>query len=182
MPTIVRGSTSSSTEVDNPSSVAAFIDAALQYESSWERAEDHELRHGGGLEYYGASVGAIRGTLRNTWRRYPDLGHDDVVLLASELWSRPVFERRLTAVVLLQSSLQVLRHTDLTRIEGFLRTAGLTFLEDALAVDVVAPLLEQLSGQEAARARVVLERWAGGDSIPLRRAAVRAASGRRSSG
>ncbi|WP_262364389.1 DNA alkylation repair protein [Arthrobacter echini] len=163
-------------------SVAAFIDAALQYESSWERAEDHELLHGGGLEYYGASVGAIRGTLRNARRRYPDLRHDDVVRLASELWSRPVFERRLTAVVLLQSSAQLLRHTDLTRIEGFLRTAGLPYLEDALALDVVAPLMEQLSGQEAARARVVLERWAGGDSMPLQRAAVRAATGRRSSG
>ncbi|THJ67573.1 DNA alkylation repair protein [Arthrobacter echini] len=155
---------------------AEFIDAALQYESSWERAEEYEQRHGTHVEYYGASVGAIRGTLRNAARRYPDLGHDDVVLLASELWSLPVFERRLAAIVLLQSSVQLLRHTDLTRIEGFLRTAALRYLEDALAVDVVAPLLGRLSGQDAARAGVVLERWAAADQAALRRAAELALS------
>jgi hypothetical protein len=154
------------------SDAADFIDESLQYESSWERAEDYEQRYGTGLEYYGASVGAIRGTLRNAERRYPGLGHDDVTALASELWSRPVFERRLAAVVLLQSAVRLLRHSDLTRIEGFLRSASVPELADPLAVDVVGALVLRLQGQEAVRARAVLERWAAADDAVLRRAAV----------
>ncbi|MEC5199815.1 hypothetical protein RCH21_002054 [Arthrobacter sp. PL16] len=151
---------------------AEFIDESLQYESSWERAEDHERRYGPHLEYYGASVGAVRGTIRNAERRYPGLGHDDVTALASELWSRPVFERRLSAVVLLQSAVELLRHSDLTRIEGFLRSAQVPELVDPLAVDVVGHLLLRLTGQDAVRARVVLDRWASADDAWLRRSAV----------
>ncbi len=149
-----------------------FIDEALQYESSWERAEDFERRYGDRLEYYGASIGAVRGTVRNAQRRYPELGHDDITALASELWSRPVFERRLAAVVLLQSSVRLLRSSDLTRVEGFLRSAYLPELVDPLAVDVVGPLLLRLPGPEAARAQAVLDRWAAADDAWLRRAAV----------
>lgn len=156
-------------ETDGP---AGFIDESLQYESSWERAEDFERRYGDRLEYYGASMGAVRGTVRNAARRYPDLGHDDVTALASELWSRPVFERRLAAVVLLQSFVRLLRSSDLTRIESFLRSAHLPELVDPLAVDVVGPLLLRLPGPEAARAQAVLHRWAAADDAWLRRAAV----------
>lgn len=155
--------------VDGP---ADFIDESLQFESSWERAEDHERRYGTGLEYYGASVGAVRGTVRNAERRYPGMRHDDLTALASDLWSRPVFERRLAAVVLLQSAVPLLRHSDLTRIEGFLRSAQLRELVDPLAVDVVGSLVLRLTGQDAARARAVLDRWATADEGWLRRAAV----------
>ncbi|WP_235498970.1 DNA alkylation repair protein [Arthrobacter sp. Leaf234] len=149
-----------------------FIDESLQYESTWERAEDHERRFGTELEYYGASVGAVRGSVRNAGRRYPALDHDDVTALASALWSTPVYERRLAAVVLLQSASGLLRHSDLTRIEGFIRSAALRDLVDALAVDVVGSLLQRLAGQDAARASAVVARWAGTDEPLLRRAAV----------
>ena len=58
-------------------------------------------------------------------RRYRDLVHDDITALSSELWAVPVFERRLAAIVLLQSRV-TLKNTDLTRIEGFVpgRAAG----------------------------------------------------------
>jgi hypothetical protein len=42
------------------SDAGEFVDAALQRESSWERAEDWERRLGDSLSYYGASVGAVR--------------------------------------------------------------------------------------------------------------------------
>ncbi|WP_104164532.1 DNA alkylation repair protein [Arthrobacter sp. SX1312] len=158
--------------MSTPSDAAAFIDDALQYESAWERAEDYERRFGAGLEYYGASIGAVRGTVRSAERRYPDLGHDGLTALASDLWSRPVFERRLAAVVLLQSAVRLLRHSDLTRIEGFLRSASLPDLADPLAVDVVGPMLVRLSGPDAVRAASVLDRWAAGQDAALRRAAV----------
>jgi hypothetical protein len=103
--------------------------------------------------------------VRDALRKFKDLDHDGVVLLASALWgqpkpgARPVFERRLAAVVLLQSKVGLLRHSDLTRIEGFLRTAGTPELADPLAADVVAPLLGGLPGRDRQRVDVVLARW-----------------------
>ena len=149
---------------------ADFIDAALQREASWERADAlNELDDG--LRYYGASVGAVRGTVRDALRKYRDMTHDDVTFLSTELWSVAVFERRLAAVVLLQTSVGLLRNTDLTRIEGFLRSSRVEALVDPLAADVVVPLVAALSGQDRLRADAVVDRWAKDDAPMLRRAA-----------
>jgi hypothetical protein len=117
-------------------------------------------------------VGAVRGTVRDALRRHSDLAHDDVTALSSELWAVPVFERRLAAVVLLQSTVRLLRNSDLTRIEGFVRTARLRALVDPLAVDVVGPLMEGLDTQGRGRADAVLDRWVREPDVWLRRAAL----------
>ena len=98
--------------------------------------------------------------------------HDEVTALASELWSPPVFERRLAAIVLLQRHVGMLRGSDLTRIEQLLRDARVADLVDPMAVDVVRPLLGRLDGTEAERARRIVDRWAGEDDRNLRRAAT----------
>ena len=149
-----------------------FIDASLQREGSWLRAEDLQSRGGSELQYYGASVGAVRGTIRDALRRHRGLTHDDITALSSELWSVPVYERRLSAVVLLQSKVSALDNADLTRIEGFLRTAGLRELTDPLAIDVVGPLVSGLDLLDRVRADSVLDRWAREQDVWLRRAAL----------
>jgi hypothetical protein len=151
-----------------------FVDVTLQAEGDWYRAEDAQARLGSTLRFYGASVGAVRGTIRDLARRHPGMSHDEITALSSELWTVPVFERRLAAVVLLQSNLKLLKASDLTRLEGFVRSAGLNALIDPLATDVIGPLLERLDAQERARATAVLARWAQGDAA-LRRAAQLAA-------
>lgn len=96
------------------SAAAEFIDFTLQREASEERAEAQQ-EHSDELRYYGASVGAIRGAVRDAGQKFQPLGHDELTALSSELWAVPVFERRLAAVVLLQSNLSLLRNSDLTR-------------------------------------------------------------------
>lgn len=150
---------------------AEFIDRTLQTEGSEERADADADRIGQGLRFYGASVGAVRGTVRDADRRYPGMSHDEVTALASELWSEPVYERRLAAIVLLQRHLAVLRGNDLTRIEQFLRDAGVPELVDPLAGDVVRSLLERFEEPEATRARRIIDRWSEADDPNLRRAA-----------
>jgi len=149
-----------------------FIDTTLQRESSWQRAEAGQERFGPGLCVYGASVGAVRGTVRDALRRHRELDRDGLTALSSELWAVPVFERRLAAVVLLQSALRHLDNSDLTRIEGFLRGAHLPDLADPLAVDVVGPLIAGLDGQARTRAEAVLDRWLRDPDPWLRRAAL----------
>ena len=153
------------------SAAGEFVDATLQNESSWERADADRARLGDtGLSFYGASVGAVRGTIRDTGRRYPGLGHDDITALSSELWAVPVFERRLAAIVLLQTHVRMLRASDLTRIEGFLRQALSPALIDPLATDVLAPLVTALDAPARGRAAAVIDRWATEPGPGLRRA------------
>jgi 3-methyladenine DNA glycosylase AlkD len=149
---------------------AEFIDAALQRETSWSLPDDG--RESSGLTSYGASVGAVRGTVRDALRKFRGLTHDDVTALASELWAVPVFERRLAAVVLLQSSVALLDNSDLTRIEGFVRDGRLRALVDPLATDVIGPLIERLDDTGRGRASVALDRWATENNVWLRRAAI----------
>lgn len=128
-------------------------------EGSEERASADAERIGGGLRFYGASVGAVRGAVRDARRRHPELTHDEVTALASELWSVPVFERRLAAVVLLQGQVPALLVSDFTRLEQLLRSAGVRELIDPLMTDVALPLLDRLDGVEATRARRIVGRW-----------------------
>ncbi|MBD1541120.1 DNA alkylation repair protein [Arthrobacter sp. IA7] len=156
------------------SAAGEFVDDTLQREASWYRAEDMRHRFGSGMQYYGASVGAVRGTVRDALRRHAGLTHDEITALTSELWGVPVYERRLAAVVLLQSRLELLTNSDLTRMEGFVRDAHMPTLVDPLAVDVIGPLVERLGGQARVRADAVLDRWAGDPDVWLRRASLMA--------
>ncbi|RLK52147.1 DNA alkylation repair protein [Microbacterium telephonicum] len=156
--------------MDSPA--AAFIDRTLRAEASewrtWADGDDSV----GGMRVYGASVGAIRGTVRDALRRHRGLDHDDVTALASELWALPVFERRFAAIVLLQGQVGALTANDLTRIEGFLRDARIAALIEPLATDVVRPLLARLEGADAERAGRIVMRWARADADGLRQAAA----------
>ncbi|TQJ36634.1 DNA alkylation repair protein [Arthrobacter sp. SLBN-122] len=166
---------------DVVSAAADFVDRTLQNEGAWYRADDVGHRLGGVLDSYGSSIGAVRGTVRDALRKFKDLDHDGTVMLASALWgqprpgSRPVFERRLAAVVLLQSKVRLLRHSDLTRLEGFLRSARAADLTEPLLSDVLVPLLAGLGERDRQRAGVVLARWRE-DADPELRAAAGALS------
>ena len=153
-----------------------FVDKALQYEGDWYRADAERERLNSDLQFYGASVGAVRGTVRDAARKFPGMSHDEVTALASELWSVPVYERRLAAVVLLQSNVRMLRSSDLTRIEHFVRHSAHAELADPLARDVIAPLLPLLDPVGRRRADAVLDRWERGDDPWLARASVQARS------
>lgn len=148
-----------------------FIDRTLQLEGSEARAGADAERIGGHLRFYGASMGAVRGTVRDALRRHRGLSHDEVTALAAELWSEPVFERRLAAIVLLQGQVGTLRAGDLTRLEQFFRDGRVRELVDPLATEVVRPLLARLEGGEASRVRRIVDRWSSDTDPNLRRAA-----------
>ena len=146
------------------SEAAEFIEAALQYEVSPYSYPSDEPD---GLLRYGTSVGAIRGTIRDALKRYPGMSHDEITALSSELWSAAVFERRQAAIILLQAHVDILVANDLTRIEGFIRSAGSSVLVDQLVADVVRPMLAQMDPGTLARVQTVLARWATDPSATL---------------
>jgi hypothetical protein len=143
---------------------ADFIDAALQYEVSpyvWATEADD------GLLRYGTSIGAIRGTLRDARKRYPAMSHDEILSLSSELWTPQIFERRQAAIILLQSHLDLLIASDLTRLEGFVRSAGSAVLIDQLVRDVLTPMIAGMDAATLARARVVIQRWVSDPHVSI---------------
>ncbi|MBF4633180.1 DNA alkylation repair protein [Agreia pratensis] len=152
-----------------------LVDEALQYESSWQRAEEHRALIGEGIGFYGTSVGAIRATLRDTLRRFAELGHDEITALSSLLWEADVYERRLAAVILLQTHVDMLVVTDLTRLEGFLRSSAVDELALVLARDVIRPLVDSFDGRDRVRADAVVARWTQSED-PRVRGAARVAS------
>jgi len=149
-----------------------FVDATLQFESTWQRALADEARIGTDLKFYGTSVGAVRSTIRNAAQRYPGLGHDEITALSSELWHPPVFERRLAAIVLLQTHVRLLDNSDLTRLEGFLRDARTLALAEPLIGEVISPLIGGLDVQGRTRANRALARWSTDSNPWLRLAAM----------
>ncbi|TFD53936.1 DNA alkylation repair protein [Cryobacterium frigoriphilum] len=148
-----------------------FVDSTLQSEGTWYRAADDKERLNSDLRFYGASVGAVRGTVRDLARRYPGMTHDEITALSSELWREPVFERRLASVVLLQANVSRLVGSDLTRIEGFVRDARLAALVDPLALDVLGPLRENVGRRDRMRIDLAFDRWVR-DDVWLARAAL----------
>jgi len=151
---------------------AEFVAATLEREGDAYRADAERERLGSDLVFVGASVGAVRGTVRDLGRRRRGMTRDDATALASELWRSRVYEQRLAAVVLLQAHVERLDNGDLTRIEGFVREARLRALVDPLALDVIGPLVERLAGAARAKADAALDRWAGEPDVWLRRAAL----------
>jgi hypothetical protein len=147
------------------SAPADFIDAALRYEVS---PYSYPSEEPDGLLRYGTSIGAIRGTIRDALKRYPGMSHDEITALSSELWSAAVFERRQAAIILLQAHVEVLVASDLTRIEGFIRSAGSDALVDELVAEVVGPMLTQMDAPSLHGVHHVLSRWATGPNVTLR--------------
>jgi len=152
-----------------------FLRQVLAYEGDVWRAQDVRERLGHGLDATGASVGAVRGSVRDALNKFRGLTHDDVTALSSELWDPPVFEHRLAAVVLLQTRVALLRVSDLTRLEGFVRDGRVPELVDPLAADVVRPLRAALDDRARRRMDAVLDRWADEGGM-LARAAARVRS------
>jgi hypothetical protein len=75
-------------------------------------------------------------------------------------------------VILLQANSSVLVVSDLTRLEGFLRSSLLEEVADVLTRDVILPLVASLNGRDRARADAVVARWGHGDEPVLNRAAA----------
>ena len=150
------------------SDAADFLDAALQYEVSPYSYPDSD----DGLARYGTSIGAVRGSVRDALKKFPGMSHDEVLTLSSELWAVPVFERRQAAIVLLQSRVRELKANDLTRVEGFLRTASSDALVEQLVADVLVPMMAAMDVADASRAMQVIDRWASEPTAALRTAAL----------
>jgi 3-methyladenine DNA glycosylase AlkD len=132
-----------------------------------ERAEGEKRYLKSELDFIGVSVWQIRRVMKAFARRHPDLSHDDLVALVAALWSKPVFERRMMAAMLLEENVPTLEPDDLELIERLIRESKTWALVDVLSGDVVGAMI-MLDPNVAAR----LDAWAKDEDFWVRRSAL----------
>ncbi|HEU4488328.1 MAG TPA: DNA alkylation repair protein, partial [Actinomycetota bacterium] len=105
-----------------------------------ERAANEKRYLKSDLEFLGATVGDIRKSVRAVVRDHKWLDHDQLVALVEELWRKPIHERRMAAVVLLESRVDLLTGDDLDLLERLIRESKTWALVDGLASKVTGAL------------------------------------------
>jgi 3-methyladenine DNA glycosylase AlkD len=145
--------------------LARGIETELRRRGTPERAAGEKQYLKSDLRFLGARLADIRRVTRDASQRFPP--HlDDTLGLVEELWSQPVFERRMAAAILLELHAGQLRAADLSLIERLIRDSRTWALVDVLAGDVVGEMALRL------RVRRTLDRWAGDDDFWVRRSSL----------
>jgi 3-methyladenine DNA glycosylase AlkD len=109
----------------------------------------------------------MRQTLGALKAKHRGIDRQGLVALVGLLWSRPMFERRMMAVLLLEAFEPLLRPADIRLLERLIRASKTWALVDELAIAITGPLVERFP--ELLR---VLDRWARDDDFWLRRSAM----------
>ena len=133
-----------------------------------ERAVQEKRYLKSDLTFLGATVWQIRAEVKAMARADPDMDHDRLTRVAEALWSKPIFERRMAATILLELRTDLVGVADLVLVEGFLREALTWALVDGLAADVVGAML----ASDPDRTIPVLDRWSTDDDFWIRRSAL----------
>jgi 3-methyladenine DNA glycosylase AlkD len=144
------------------------LEADLRVVATPERAEAERSYLKSDLEFLGVTVWHIRAAVKEIASDHPDMDNEQLVELVTALWSEPVFERRMAAVMILERFSSLLGTEDLTLIERLLRESKTWALVDGLAGDVVGAILAS-HPTETAR---VLDRWAKDPDFWIRRSSL----------
>jgi 3-methyladenine DNA glycosylase AlkD len=141
------------------------IERALKRAARPERAAAEKGYLKSDLAFFGSTLGDMRRIAGSTAKN-GSFGRDAVIALVEELWSKPVFERRMVAVILLELHASTLGSKDLPFIEGLIRGSMTWALVDGLAGDVVSEI--------ALRHRIKqkLDKWAKDDDFWIRRSSL----------
>jgi 3-methyladenine DNA glycosylase AlkD len=150
-----------------PAREAAALERRLRKLGTPERAEAEKRYLKSDLGHLGATVWQIRREGRALAKKHPGLSHGELVALVSELWAKPVHERRMAATMLLEAYPELVGPADLTLLERLIRESKTWALVDGLAGDVVGQLIVRHP-----RAASKLDRWAADDDFWIRRAAL----------
>jgi len=151
--------------VPGAASIARGIETELRRAGTRERAEGEKRYLKSDLAFLGARLPDIRAAVRAATKSV-DLDRDDLVDLVTELWRKPVFERRMAAVLLLELHVDVLRGSDLPVVESLIRASETWALVDPLAVNVVGAL----NGRHPIKRK--LDGWARDPDFWVRRSSL----------
>jgi 3-methyladenine DNA glycosylase AlkD len=151
--------------VADEAKIARRIETELKQVGTLERAAGEKQYLKSDLTFLGSTLGDMRRVAKTTIQT-ETLGPDDLMALVQELWNKPVFERRMVAVILLELRAPELGPGDLPAIEMLIRESKTWALVDGLAGDVVGgiALRHGIKGR--------LDRWAKDHDFWIRRSSL----------
>jgi 3-methyladenine DNA glycosylase AlkD len=147
--------------------VAAAIDVELRRHHNPTRAPAEKAYLKSDLDFLGVGLPAMRQAVRAVKQEHAGIDRRALVEVVTILWSRPVFERRMMAVLLLEAFEPLLRPADMKLLERLIRASKTWAFVDELAIAITGPLVER--SPELLR---TLDRWAEDDDFWLRRSAM----------
>jgi 3-methyladenine DNA glycosylase AlkD len=147
------------------SQLARALEAELKASGTQERADAEKQYLKSDLTFLGSTLAEMRGAAKSV-AKSASLDHDDLIALVRELWRKPVFERRMVAVILLELHASELGPKDLPLLEELIRGSKTWALVDGLAGDVVGDIALR-HGLERK-----LDRWAKDDDFWIRRSSL----------
>jgi 3-methyladenine DNA glycosylase AlkD len=147
--------------------VADELEARLRAIGTPARATGEKAYLKSDLDFTGTLVSDTRAEVKRLAAGLA-LDHDQMIKLATELWSRPVFELRLAAIMLLQRSPRLVSVGDVPFVERMVRESRTWALVDYLAVDVLGRLVEA----DPAGLTTIMDGWATDDDFWVRRTSL----------
>ena len=147
--------------------MAAAIDVELRRHRNPARAPREKAYLKSDLEFFGVGLASMRRVARAVTQQHSGLDRRRLVALVGILWNRPVFERRMMAVLLLEAFQPLLRAPDMKLLERLIRESKTWAFVDELAIVITGPLVER-----SPELRRVIDRWAVDDDFWLRRSAM----------
>jgi 3-methyladenine DNA glycosylase AlkD len=150
-----------------PRAIADEIESRLRAAGTAKRAIGEKAYLKSDLEFTGTLVSETRAVVR---RIDAELGpdHDPLIELVEALWSKPVFERRLAAIMFLQRHPRLLSVADVPLVERLVRESGTWALVDYLATDVLGRMVEA----DPDPMTRVMDRWATDADFWIRRSSL----------
>jgi 3-methyladenine DNA glycosylase AlkD len=149
------------------SSDADRIEAGLRALGTPERAVNEKRYLKSDLDHAGTRVPDVRAVVRAFTRAHRDLSHDELIALVRALWSRPVFECRLAAALLLTEYPRLIGPGDLGLLQELIRDSHTWALVDVLAGKVLGTVVA--AHPDAAGE---LDAWAADPDYWVRRSAL----------
>jgi 3-methyladenine DNA glycosylase AlkD len=147
--------------------LADEIEARLRAAGTVKRAVGEKLYLRSDLDFTGSTVTDTRAVVKELDAELA-LDHESLIALVEALWSKPVFERRLAAIVFLQRHPSLVTVADLPLLERLVRESRTWALVDYLAVDLLGSTVISDPGGM----RPVMDRWATDADFWVRRASL----------
>jgi 3-methyladenine DNA glycosylase AlkD len=147
--------------------VSREIEQRLETSSDHVRAVQEKRYLKSDLEFFGTGMRPIREVVSGVMKERGPLGHENLVALVAELWHKPVHERRMAAVVLLEVNTQDLTVADLPLLERLIRESETWAFVDGLATKVLGTLT-----MREASVRAALDAWATDNNFWIRRSSL----------
>jgi len=149
--------------------MADRLEQRLRGSADPERAEGEKRYLKSDLGFLGTTMPQIRAAVSEAARgEQRAMTHDELVALADVLWAVPLFERRMSAVLLLDRFSGLLSVADVPLVERLVRESRTWALVDPQATDVLGGLV----GRNPDDMTPILDRWATDGDFWIRRSSL----------